>query len=47
MSNQQKVLYILGLIIIAGIIAVASFSLGVYIGKNGFVFNQPAIDRDR
>ena len=43
MSNQQKALYILGLITIAGIITIGSFSLGVYIGKNGWVFNQPSM----
>ena len=43
MSNQQKVLYAFGLIIIAGIITIGSFSLGVYIGKNGWALNQPSI----
>jgi hypothetical protein len=43
MSNEQKTLYILGLIIIAGIITIGSFSLGVYIGKNGWIFDQPSM----
>ena len=43
MSNQQKAFYVIGLIIIAGIITIGSFSFGVYIGKNGWVFNQAPI----
>jgi len=43
MTKEQKFLYAFGLIIIGGIIAVGSFSLGVYTGKGGWVFKQPAL----
>ncbi len=43
MSTERKLLYAFGFIIIAGMIAAASFSLGVYIGKQGWTITKPSM----
>ena len=43
MTNERKILYILGLIIIIGMIAIGSFSIGIYIGKQGWILKAPSI----
>jgi hypothetical protein len=43
MTNERKILYALGLLIIIGMIAIGSFSLGIYIGKSGWDLKQPSM----
>lgn len=43
MTIERKILYSLGSLIIAGMIAVGSFSLGIYVGKSGWSINQPSL----
>ena len=43
MTTERKLLYALGVLIIAGMIAVAAFSLGVYVGEQGWTLREPAV----
>ena len=43
MANEKKILYVLGSIIIIGMIAIGSFSIGVYVGKQGWVIKEPSV----
>ncbi len=43
MTSERKILYVLGAIIIVSMIAVGSFSLGVYVGKQGWILNEPSV----
>jgi len=43
MTKERKLLYAFGAVIIAGMIAIASFSLGVYVGKQGWTLKQPSM----
>jgi len=43
MTTERKLLYAFGALIIAGMIAVAAFSLGVYIGEQGWTLQAPSV----
>ena len=43
MSTERKILIAVGSLIIAGVIAVACFSLGVYVGKQGWTTERPSL----
>ena len=43
MTTERKILIALGSLIIAGMIAVACFSLGVYVGTRGWTLKQPSL----
>jgi len=43
MTTERKILVALGSLIIAGMIAVACFSLGVYAGTQGWTLKQPPL----
>lgn len=43
MSTERKLLIVFGAIIITGIIAIAAFSLGVYVGEQGWTLSPPSL----
>ncbi|MDY7041402.1 MAG: hypothetical protein SVX38_11115 [Chloroflexota bacterium] len=43
MSTERKLLIAFGAIIISGIIAIGAFSLGVYVGEQGWTVSAPAV----
>jgi len=43
MTTEQKLLIACGAIIIAGLIAIAAFSLGVYVGEQGWTLPEPSL----
>jgi hypothetical protein len=43
MTTERKILIALGSLIVAGMIAVACFSLGVYVGTRGWTLKQPSL----
>lgn len=43
MTTERKTLIGLGSLLIAGVIAVACFSLGVYVGTQGWTLKQPSL----
>lgn len=43
MTTERKILYALGSLIIAGVITIGAFSLGVYVGKSGWDLKQPSL----
>jgi len=43
MSTERKLLIAFGAIIIAGIIAIGAFSLGVYVGEQGWTLPPPSM----
>ena len=43
MSTERRILIAVGSLIIAGVIAVACFSLGVYVGKQGWATERPLL----
>jgi hypothetical protein len=43
MTNERKILIAMGALLIAGMIAVACFSLGVYVGTQGWTLQQPSL----
>jgi len=43
MSTERKLLIAFGAIIIAGIIAISAFSLGVYVGEQGWTLPPPSM----
>jgi hypothetical protein len=43
MTTERKLFYASGAIIMAGMIAIVSFSLGVYIGEQGWTWQPPSV----
>lgn len=43
MTTERKLLYVFGAVIIAAMIAIASFSLGIYIGEQGWTLRAPSM----
>jgi hypothetical protein len=43
MTTGRKILIALGSLIVAGMIAIACFSLGVYVGTQGWTLRQPSL----